>query len=199
LLAEAHINVQGDIGGTGISRFHFQRNDSTAVTPTDCNAVLAALKALYTAANQFPTVLTVSFSPSVQLFDPGSGLIQGYVVASTPPTNLAGVGGSSFGAGLGARINWHTSQILGRRLMRGATYLVPLASGAYASNGGVLPSFQNTVTAACTTYLNALNTATLSAVVWHRPPKKTTSGGITALITAGVVSTVPAGLRSRRV
>jgi hypothetical protein len=190
--------VQGDIGGSGVSRWRFIRNDAGVTTVTDCNAAGAAVKAFYSAAQNYPSAVTFAVQPTVEMFDIGSGLVQGSLVMSAVPAVVPGGSGAAYAAGTGLRINWKTNQIVGRRLLRGATFLVPTGSTAFGSNGAVAPTYQATVQAAATAYVAAMTTANLVPVIWHRPPVGTTSGGVVGVVTGGTVSTTPAGLRSRR-
>jgi hypothetical protein len=195
---EVKVLVQGDIGGVGVSRWRFIRNDAGVTTVADCNAAGAAVKAFYSSAQNYPSAITFAVQATVEMFDIGSGLVQGSLVMTTVPAVVPGGAGGAYAAGTGLRINWKTSQIVGRRLLRGATFLVPTGSTAFASNGAVATTYQATVQSAATAYVAAMQTANLVPVVWHRPPVHTTSGGVVGVITGGTVSGTPAGLRSRR-
>lgn len=199
-VGELAFHVAGDIGGTGISRFRFTRQDAASITGTDCNAAAAAAKGmLSTLAAWFPNAITWTCVPQVNVYDSSTGLVSGPLVVSSLPAVVGGSAGTTFGAGLGARVNWKTSTLHGRRLMKGATFLVPFGTAAFSSAGAVSSTAVNSVTTAATAYLTAMTAAALYPVVWHRPPKGTTAGGQTGIIYAGVCSSVPAGLRSRRV
>lgn len=198
-VGEVAFHVQGDIGGTGISRFRFVRQDSAAITGTDCNAVAAAAKSMLNALVAYiPTSVTWTCQGQVNVYDVASGLVQGPLVVGSLPATVTGTGGVQFGAGLGARINWKTSTLSGRRLLKGATFVVPFASAGYAASGGILAAALTAGNTAAGGYLTALTTAALYPVIWHRPPKGTHTGGVTGIVYAGIMSAVPAGLRSRR-
>jgi hypothetical protein len=137
-------------------------------------------------------------SPLANVYDSSSGLVQGPLTVTSLPATVTGSASGSYGGGTGCRINWKTSTLNGRRLLRGATYFVPMGNNAYTGQGGISPVIAGNLTAAATTYLTAMTTALLYPVVWHRPPKKTFTGGVYGIVTAGVCSTTPAGLRSRR-
>lgn len=197
-LAEVHAVITGDIGGAGISRFRFVRNDSTSITVADCNAAGAAVRAFWATIANMPSTVTVQVQAAVELFDPNTALVQGFLNMTTVPAPVVGGTSGAYAAGIGARVNWKTSTLSGRRLIRGSTYVVPLGSGIYTPTGGLGATQVTLCTNAANNYLAAMTTAQLSAVVWHRPPKGLTSGGLVGLITGAVVPSTPAGLRSRR-
>lgn len=191
--------VAGDVGGEGVSRFRFCRQDSGTITGPDCDAVAAASHALLnSAAGYMPSSITWSCSPIVDIADHITGLVAPGMPITTLPSPVVGLGSSGHGAGLGARINWHTDTISGRRLIKGATFLVPFTQTAFGSDGSVPPAVTADVTSHAMAYLAACAAANISPMIWHRPPKGTHTGGLTGVIFAGQCSGTPAGLRSRR-
>jgi hypothetical protein len=198
-IAELQINVSGDIGGIGVSRLRFVRQDAASITGVDCNAAAAAAMAMVNSMKTYiPTFVTWALNPEVHLYDIASGLVAPPLSVTTVPGSVTGVGGSTAIAGIGARLNWHTSTMVGRRILRGAFFWVPLASGMASSTGAVSGSVQTAVNGSSATYVNAMTTAMLYPVVWHRPAKGASTGGMMGIITSGSCSAVPAGLRSRR-
>lgn len=198
-LAEIQYHVQGDIGGIGVSRFRFVRQDAASITASDVNAAAAAVHGLFAAVTtQTPTAISWVCGAQVNVYDAASGLVQGPLVVTSLPGTVTGVASGNYASGVGARVNWKTSTPVGRRLLRGATFIVPFASTAYTATGAVAPAVVGSLTTAATAYLTAMTTALLYPVVWHRPRKGTTSGGLTGIVFSGVASAVPAGLRSRR-
>lgn len=193
------VNVSGDIGATGISRFHVKRLDGTAPIAADCNSAGAALHAMYVSASAYmPTQTQWSFQSQCGIFDEATAELQGYVNMTSVPAIVPGASSGSYPAGNGLRIDWLTATVRNRRLMRAATYMVPLASVAYTATGQV----NGTVAAAfggyAQTMLNALATASLELVAYHRPAKGTFVGGTSGPVTAFRVPVQPASLRSRR-
>jgi hypothetical protein len=198
VVGEVKALFTGDIGAQGVSRFRFMRSDAASIGIPDANAACVAVRAMFNTLSMYPSTLTVAVQPLVETFDVGSALVDGSVVASSSLTPITGTQSSAYAAGIGARLNWHTATIQGRRLLRGATYVVPLASGAFSSTGALSGAIVSQLTGAATTYLAALTTAQLQAVVWHRPAKGMTAGGAAGPIVNGVCSATPSGLRSRR-
>lgn len=198
-VAEVAWQVAGDIGGLGVSRFRFIRQNAGSIMGADVTAAVTAQNAFFGSMTQdIPVKVSWTVESQVDIYDSESGIVQGPLVVTSPPTARIGTGAGNYPAGVGARVNWKTSTLVGRRLLKGALYLVPLYQGVYTSSGAIDPAIAASLQAAANTYINAMTTALLYPVVWHRPAKGTGAGGMTGIITAGVVSQVPASLRSRR-
>ena len=197
-VAEVEVTVSGDIGGLGVSRFRFIRNDAGVLTVADCNAAGAAIRSFLQGANFYPNSVSWVIQGTVNLFEIDSALVQGSITMSSIPAAVPGTASGNYPAGMGARVNWKTSQVHGRRLMRGCTFLVPFTTTAYTGQGALTATCSGQVTGAANGYVTAMAAANLVPVVWHRPLKGTTSGGVIGNITGASVPTTPAGLRSRR-
>jgi hypothetical protein len=198
-LAQHTVQLSGDIGGVGVSKFHWQRKDATTPLQADCDSAGAALRALYNACiGVFPSAMSYQVLTEVPLFDVASALVSGILVMSSTPAVVTGGGGLDYAAGTGARINWKTTSIHNRRYLRGATFMVPLVAGAYTGQGAVAGATITTIQSAAATFLTALDTANLELIAWHRPAKGATTGGAAGLVFTGQVPSTPAGLRSRR-
>jgi hypothetical protein len=193
------VTVAGDIGATGISRFHWQRQDAATITAADCQAAAAAIRNFYSAsASYIPAGVVWSFQSYATVIEHASALIQNVVPLTSTPSNVTGTAAGTYPAGNGARINWKTSSIHGRRFMRAANYMVPLSTGAYAANGALSSGYISALTIAGNALLTALSSAALELVAYGRPPKGTDVGGHVGLVTAVQVPSQPATLRSRR-
>lgn len=195
---EVSATIQGDIGGKGISRFRFIRNDAGVTTVADCNAAGAAVRQFLLACGLKPSDVTWTVNPTVEMFDVGSALVQGALTMTTIPANVVGTDAGNYAAGIGVRVNWKTNTIVGRRMLKGCTFLVPMASSVFSASGAVGSGTLTSAGTAAGAYVGALQAANLVPVVWHRPAKGTTAGGQVGVIQAWNVSTTPAGLRSRR-
>lgn len=198
-IGQVSFHVQGDIGGVGVSRFTFVTQSSGAIVATDANAVAAAARALFnTMATNIPSGVSWTADPTCHVYDHITGLVQQPVVMTVIPAAVNGSGGNNWAAGVGARINWKTATLSGRRLIKGATFLAPLASTSFGSSGSVTAGTVTALNTAVATYLAALTTANLNPAVWHRPKKGTQAGGLAGIVFGGVASSTPASLRSRR-
>ena len=151
----------------------------------------ADIKALFT------SVATVLVSP-LQLQIPGSGdLIDVATGALTGAwTNPAGAGtitsgaSNNYAAGVGAYVVWNTSLIVGRRRLKGRTFLCPLNSGDYDTSGSIAATPLGTLQTAANTLVG-----TTQLRVWHRP------GAVAGIAVSPISATVPdqvTSLRSRR-
>jgi hypothetical protein len=145
-----------------------------------------------------PTNITLSGQNPVVIQDDASGVILRELTVPNPPGSVSGLSTGVYGAGLGAAIDWRTSTVIGRRITRGRTFVVPLAQAAYSATGSIIAGVQTNIQTAAGLYLQDLTTGGLHAVVWHRPPKGASVGGALAVVTAYLVPSTPAGLRSRR-
>jgi hypothetical protein len=193
------MHVQGDIGGIGISRLRFQRSDAGPITAPDVNTAAAAVQKLFLAANAYiPSIINIVCMSTCDVYDAATGLVQGPITVGSLPATIVGEASGTYAAGVGARLNWKTATISGRRLLKGCTYYVPLAPAAFMTSGAVAAGVVTALDTAAAAYLSAMSTGNLVPVVWHRPKKGTQAGGLTGAITAYAASSTPAGLRSRR-
>ena len=198
-VCEVQVVLTGDIGGRGISRFRFLPSlAGTAPSTADVNAAGAAVRALYASAAFLPTGVSAQVQAAVEYFEPDTALVQGTVTMTTVPNVVSGSLAGNYAGGNGARINWKTSTISGRRLLRGATFMIPMASVEFTSTGALSSACQTALINAGNAYIAAMNTAGTTPVVWHRPPKGTHAGGLVGVINAVAVSSTPSSLRSRR-
>lgn len=192
------MHLSGDIGGIGISRFHVQRIDDTTTTVADLNTAGAAIRTFYQGPNFYPSNIAINVQALVQIFDSSSGIIYDEVTMTAVPPTLPGGLGGNYGAGLGARINWRTRTVVGRRFIRGATYLLPYAQGAFNATGAVSSGSKNSIIAAGNKLIADLAAAQLYLVVWRRPTKANAMTAGTGVVIGCDVPDSPAGLRSRR-
>jgi hypothetical protein len=198
-IASIQWQVAGDIGGQGVATLRFIRQDAASITGADCNAAAAAAHNIFAAAvASTPVDVTWSCLTQVDIYDSITGAVAGPLTVNSVPAPVVGTASGNYSAGTGARINWKTSTLQGRRLMRGALYIIPLAGPGYTANGSVSSGIVTALNGGAGAYLTAMTSASLYPVIWHRPPKGTHAGGTTGIVYAAVTSTVPAGLRSRR-
>lgn len=192
-------NVSGDAGGVGISRFRFTRQDTADISGADCAAMATATANVINGWKPWgPTGITWTCSPVCNIYDETSGAVVPPLAGFAVPAPITGGGEGQHGAGLGVRLNWKTSQVLGRRLIKGATFLVPLSGLGFDGTGSVSSACQADVNTGAAAYLAAAVAAVCYPVIWHRPKKGTVVGGLTGIVVAGLASPVSSGLRSRR-
>lgn len=167
----------------GVSTFY-------SADPDDLSVGLAAF--FSSISSHFPNSIHWDMPTTGDKIDVATGHLTGTWTGGTL-INQGGSGGSTaFAAGTGARILWGTSLIVGTHRLKGRTFLCPLLSSEYATNGSILAA---TITALTT------NAGTLAAtgkmVIWHRPPKGASSG-VASTVTSGVCDSRVTSLYSRR-
>lgn len=191
--------VNGDAGGAGISRFMWATGTGGIATSAECDSAgFAAASMLGTMSPHMPASISWQIQPLFEGHLFATGTVAGLVNATTPLAPVIGGDTNPHAAGVGARGYWHTATIIGRRICRGALYIVPLSAASFDTNGNVNGTSQGVLQGAMDSYLAAMSTAGLIPVVWHRPAKGTFVGGLLADIIAATVGPKPAGLRSRR-
>lgn len=170
-------------GMPGYSLFYTEAaSDATA----DVVAFFNAIKAL------FPASLQWSIPPAGDTLDDATGALTGTWVGAGAGI-VTGTGPGAYAAGTGAWARWNTNAIIGRRRLRGRTFLCPLVSSSgYDTSGTLLTSAVTTLQAAC-----AALAATGKLVVWHRP-SDTGGLGSSSLIVSSAVPDQVTSLRSRR-
>ena len=198
-VADVKWHVTGDIGGTGTSIFRWTSATGGNVTAAQAQVVANALEELFTTmALHLPSQTHWNCDSLVDVWDVDTGLVQGALTLGTTPAQVSGVDQFQYGAGLGARLNWHTSTVAGRHVLRGCNFIVPLGSTSYGAGGSVSATVTTALQQAGTAYIAALQTGGVYPVIWHRPKKGTQSGGVIGVVHSASVSSQPAGLRSRR-
>ena len=160
---------------------------------TNAVAAVAALTTFFNAVKgAFPNGVTWDLPSSGDTFEDTDGGLSGIWTGATGG-QVTGTGGSGgYAAGVGARIQWNTGAIINRRRVRGSTFMVPLITAAYDSNGTIASSHLGTMTSAA----NALVT-TDTLMVWHRPSPGGSDGALIDVVT-GTVADKVSTLRSRR-
>jgi hypothetical protein len=184
----------GYTGSPGYTKLHFAPGSIDGPTTAEVNAAAAAGRALLaSSATAMPTGVAYSCQPGVQWFD-DAGTLQGERTITTLPTPVNGTGAATYPGGCGAVIYWNTGAINGGHKVRGRTYLVPFATGAFSNDGTLAGAI-----------VTALQTAT-NVFVGSNPPPAVNSRTLgkpgrvnaTYAVSTGVVKDRSAFLRTRR-
>lgn len=112
-----------------------------------------------------PTALTVQVPQSGDLVAEATGVIQGVWTGSGGAT-VTGTAVGVYAGPVGAVVEWLTGGIVAGRRVQGKSYIVPLSSIAYQSNGTLLDSAATAINTAAATLQTALGN---NLVVWSRP------------------------------
>lgn len=188
----ARVNWTGFSGAPGYSVFHglaFEA-DPLAEATTFSQGINNFLIAI---ANNLPVSVSVQVDPEVEVLEDSTGTLQEVV---TVPTLAAtqGTGNTTYSAASGAVVNWRTDFVRNGRRIRGRTFLVPLATASYDTDGTLLPAVRTDILNAATALMDY---AGMQLVVYGRPTILD-NDGVSGRVTAVSVPDMAAVLRSRR-
>lgn len=142
-------------GAPGVSTLYFA-NSVTDFTP---------VKTFFAACAAFlPNGLTLSYPTTVDVLDEVTGEISSTATATTLTSTVSAVASSAYSGTSGAVVRWITPDYVDGRHVVGRTYLVPLSSGSYDTNGSINSTPISSIQSAGLTLLGAI-----SMVVWQRP------------------------------
>jgi hypothetical protein len=197
---QSQVDQAGDIGGNGLSLFHWKTFGDAPVTQADVQSFHTALHAMYTAlASRLPANMTWSILPEVKVFDSSSGALTSLTSEGVAqPTITGSSSDTGYPAGVGGRLNWYTNSIVNNRVLRGATFIIPLAPSDWTPSGSIGGPTQSALIGAGSGLISASAQGGVPFCVWHRPKKGQTSGGVLGQVYTVTVGTTPASLRSRR-
>lgn len=174
----------GVVGG-GQSSFHVPVGDEATA--------IAALSTFYgVVAGNSPDNVTFSIPNSGVTIDDASGDVDGAWAGGTSPTPFTGASSGGFQMGVGCRVRWNTPGTRNGRHVIGTTFLCPLASSAFTTDGFLL----GTVQAALQTAANALLAAQEFRILSR--PTGPLPDGTSWVAVAGTVPLNVSWLRSRR-
>lgn len=176
--------VGSPVVGEGVSTFYFAEAHTgfVADTITFANALAAYL----------PTQLTLWVENSGDIIDDATGDLAG---VWTDGTAGGAAGGQSNGwvDGVGTRIQWNTTGITSGRRVRGSTFVVPLDKGQFDTDGSIVGTTIQGITAATSQFLAS---ADGNMRIFTRP--KAGSPGKSSTVASATVPDKVSWLRSRR-
>ena len=118
--------TSGVVGG-GVSTFY---TDAGFTVLTDIKNFFVAL------APFLPPAVTINVPNNADTINEATGVLTGNVPCTGSGT-VTGTGNSAYSAGVGAFINWQTGAVVNGRMLKGRTFIAPLAQG-FASTDGTL-------------------------------------------------------------
>ena len=174
----------GLTGLPGVSVFY-------ARDPEDTSFIASLRGAFAAAADLFPSTLTIAVESAGDILDETTGVLSGSWsgAAATPVTGVAPV--ATHAAGVGLRVRWNTAGIVAGRRVQGRTFLAPIATFYYQSDGTLTEGGLEDAQA----FGNAI-VADGRFAVWSRPQPG--RAGSAHLITSAQVPDQVSSLRSRR-
>lgn len=140
-----------------------------------------------------PSDVSIAIDNSLADIESTDGTITGYE-SVVPAAAHVGTSGTPYSGATGAVIEWLTPGVVNSRVVRGRTFLVPLALGAFDNAGSLSSSTLTTLKDAATTMAGAMT----GLSVWHRPTTKAAADGDAWAVSAIRVPDLAAVLRSRR-
>lgn len=187
VLNRIRVSWTGFPGAPGLSTFY--NVSGTAPVP------VAAIRQFFQDLNAFlRSNTTITVHADGDDIDDADGTLSGSWAHTPAPAAVTGSASTGvYAAPAGAVVNWVTGGIVNGRRLRGKTFIVPLATGAFDSDGS-LGAFRTTLLTAA----NTLLTSAPGLAVWHRPSAPGAVDGSSALITSASVPDLVAVLRSRR-
>ena len=141
---------------------------------------------------QFPASLSWNIPTSGDVIQDSDGAVTGAWTGGTGGS-VVSTGTGVYPAGTGAYINWQTGTIVGRRRLKGRTFLAPLLSAAFDNSGTIATSTLSSMQAAATALA-----ASGALVIWHRPTSIGAADGSSGAVTAGLIPDQVTSLRTRR-
>jgi hypothetical protein len=196
-MAKVTINWSGLPGGPGYTNLYFTDiSGPTSVDQTLVDSAVSKTDAWLSAFRpSIPNSISTGVSATVEAVDETTGALVGFFTG-TPAAAAVGTGGTTYSAPSGAVISWYTSTVRNGRRIRGRTFMVPLATAAYESDGSLLGTRITTWNAATATLIATGAVAELG--VWSRPSTPGASDGDWALVTSFRIPDMAAILTSRR-
>jgi hypothetical protein len=171
-------------GGSGLSVFYTGETDDATV---ELAAFFNAIKSF------FPTVVTWNVPASGDKINDTDGSLAGAWSGGTAAT-IGGLAASSYAAGTGMYVRWLTGAVVAGHKLQGRTFLVPIVTSSYFTDGELQGGTVSGVQTAATTLA-----AAGKLILWHRPKTKASADGTNRLIIAATVPDKVTSLKSRRV
>lgn len=181
-------------GSPGFTNLYF-----AAVDPISTGSTAAAdsVRSLFDDLKGFlSSSVHVLVLPNVEQINEADGVLIDEFTLATPPADVVGTSASPYAGPSGMLLNWKTGSIVAGRRVRGRTFIVPMATNQYDSDGTITSGALAIAQTAVDAYRVRAGT---TPMVWHRPtggPPGT--GGLGVAITSAVVSDKAVVLRSRR-
>lgn len=170
--------------GPGLSTFYSV--DTSPGFPASVRALFEAWKSI------FPIGTTITVPNNGDVIDPTTGTLTGVWTDGSAPAPVTGTGTGVYARGVGAQVRWHTAGIVGGRRVVGSTFLVPMVTLGFDTDGTLGAGAVTTISGGASAYL----TANPAATIWSRPTASRV--GSQHLISSATVPDRPSWIVSRR-
>jgi len=195
-LARVTINWTGGIGLPGFTVLHFRNSTPGTISQAVVDNAVTKADAFVTALRlTTPNGVTIGVDSTIPEIDETDGQIQAFWTG-TPAAPATSTGGAGYAAPVGAVVNWTTSAVRNGRLIRGRSFLVPLAQASFDDAGTINATDLTTLQDAATALRAASGDSRL--VIFGRPTTVGGTDGVSAEVTASNVPDKAAILSSRR-
>lgn len=129
-----------------------------------------------------PSGLVFTFPSGGEILSDTTGIVSSAWSASAPAT-ITCTGAGNYSGRTGMVMGWTTSLVIGRHLLKGRTFFVPIVDTAYSPDGTIA---NGSVTSAQTA-ANTLVGASSTLKIWHRPSSLGAADGDSALVTSAKI------------
>lgn len=186
------VNWTGLPGMPALSTFY------TATAPTDADTV--AIRDFFVAVgDRIASGVTIQVENSGATIDEATGALTGGWGPTTAVLPVTTTGGVNYAAPAGAVVQWVTAGVVHNRIVKGATFLVPLSSTVYDTAGTIGTGGLDDIRAAAAAFVVAMGT---DLRVWSRPftgsPTVPARSGSQHAVVSSLVPDKTVVLRSRR-
>jgi hypothetical protein len=170
-------------GSPGYTNFYV---GTSIVNQTEIRAFFQAM------ITYLPTGLTITVPSSGDVVDESTGLITG-AWSGSANTLVTATGTGNYPGSAGACVNWRTSLLIAGRRPIGRTFLVPMVTGSFETNGSIATATLSGITTAANTLITNLAG---ELKVWSRPRPSIAGANVT--VTSANVPDLAVVLRTRR-
>lgn len=120
-----------------------------------------------------PSGITLTFPTSGAQLEDTTGVVSGAWTASAP-AQVVGTASGNYSGRTGLVVGWSTSVVVGRRLLRGRNFYVPISVNAYSPDG----TLADGTVAAIQTAADAFIAGAGEQRIWHRPNNLPLNNGV---------------------
>lgn len=184
--------------GTAYSILHFRGAGIGEIDDADADAATMQTYAFFNSIKAYlPGVVKIDVLSDVEVIDDATGTMTDVRLSTTREQVVGGSGASAtWSAPSGACVTWNTGGVRNGRRVRGRTFVVPLATMAYGSDGTLDSTPLSTMQAAATLLAQPFSNRQL--VVFARPTAPGAGDGLSVPVTSARITDQAAILKSRR-